>query len=88
MRVGAKVTVNYNHVVIIENGFPSGYTQGDYIEFTLNGVRNPPTTDRTAGITIKIYYEEVSSEINNYLGNELTFKAELSDQVSVRVELT
>lgn len=26
MKVGAKVTVNYNHVVIIENGFPSGYT--------------------------------------------------------------
>lgn len=88
MKVGAKVTVSYNHVVMIQNGFPNGYSEGDYIVFTLNGVTNPPTTDETSGITIKVYYEETSSEVNVYEGNDLTFTAEPSTSVTIAVELS
>jgi hypothetical protein len=75
MKTGAKVTVYYNRVVTIENAFPNGYQAGDQIKFILTGVTNPPTTDLTGSITLKIYYTEQTSEINVYNGNELTFKA-------------
>ncbi len=60
---------------MISNAFPNGYNAGDQIVFTLTGVRNPSTTDKTNGITIKIYYVEGVSEINEYMGNILTMQA-------------
>lgn len=60
---------------MISNAFPNGYKAGDLIFFTLTGVRNPSTTDKTQGITIKIYYVEGVSEINEYTGNSLTMQA-------------
>lgn len=75
MKSGAKVTVKYNLVVTIENAFPNGYKAGDTISFTLMGVTNPPTTDKTGNISIKIYYVEFVSEINVYNGNNLWFQA-------------
>lgn len=65
--------MSYDHIVTIRNAFPNGYSQGDQLSFTLQGVTNPPTTDKTDGITVKIYYVETTSEINNYSGNNLTF---------------
>lgn len=70
-------------MVTIENAFPQGYAQNDVIQFTLIGVKNPPTTDLTGPVTLKVYYEETTSEVNVYNGSELTFKAEPSDQVFI-----
>lgn len=69
MRVNAQITVQYNHVVILENAFPQGYSAGDQISFTLIGVTNPETTAKTGGITLKFYYTEYTNEISAYTGD-------------------
>ena len=73
MRVNSRITVQYNHVVILENALPQGYRDGDQISFTLVGVTNPDTTAKTGGITLKFYYTEFKNEISAYLGDALTF---------------
>lgn len=80
--------MQYNRVVTIENAFPQGYTSPDTIQFELIGVKNPPTTDRTDSVSLKIYYEEDTSEVNIYNGEDLTFKAEPSTQVFIEASLS
>jgi hypothetical protein len=73
--------------VKITNGFPSGYTAGDVIQFKLNGITNPPTIATTGSIVIDFYYAAGESEVLNS-DNLLTFNAEASPNLTLKVALS
>jgi hypothetical protein len=60
-------------VIEISDGFPKGYKAGQPIEFTLRGITNPDTTKRTGSVSVKVFYEEFTNEINVYTGDQMTF---------------
>ncbi len=88
MKQSATILVQYDHVVTITHAFPNGYNKSDALQFTLIGITNPPTTDKTDGITVKIFYVETTSEINVYLGNNLTFQASPSPSIWMTITPT